>query len=292
MIPQYHESMPISPDDAIIREGFNQMTPEERRAYNQRVAWIKTFAVLERRRQLLAVKMAYDLLRTGEIKTHSGKISMGLPAPTVLTGTNDDWSDTTNSDPIAYIVDQWENFENVTIKNAKGQPANNIKPDFVILDRKAKNLFMNHPKVGQADFKNFTPDRLFSRAFGQEKASKEWSKDILYLGKIEEIGLDLYYSIGSIVNFDGTEVKLLDDNTMMFGIRHSTHPNVAGWIHGAIPKVSVNKNNTNVDARWESLKIRSYSTVNDAQTMAEIYLMSSFAPYIAHPNVFKRYVVA
>jgi hypothetical protein len=31
--------------------------------------------------------------------------------------------------------------------------------------------------------------------------------------------------------------------------------------------------------------------VNDAQTMAEIAMMSAFAPYIKFPDVFQRWVV-
>jgi hypothetical protein len=290
-LPQFHESKAISPDDKIIRDGFEAKTPEEQRDYQQKMARLQPYSVLERRRQLLAVKMGYDLLSTGEIKHHNGTIKMGLPAPTILTGTTDAWSDTANSDPIKQIVEAWEDFPNRIVTTAGGKKVGaGVRPDALILDRKAKNLFLAHPKVGQSSYNPDYP-RAFARAFGADKDSKKLSDDLLFLGYIEEINLPVYYSIGVLSNIGGNESKLIGDNTAMFATFHKNNPSVAGWIYGQIPFVSVNGNDTKMTAQWQSKRIRTYSTVNDAQTMAEIAMMSAFAPYIKFPDVFQRWVV-
>jgi len=268
--PHFHEFVPLSADDKIVKQALAETDPKERAFLEKQRKILAPIKVLDTRRRWLAVDMATQIMLTGKYVHHNGSIDLGFTNRGVLTGT-DAWTDA-NAKPVEDVIGWFREMKQ--------------RPDAYLMDSKSYALF----RKKAVTFDNHTTGEAanFHLATYEEGQRKNISDTVLYKGTIIDINLDVYEVTSKKVDTKGNKNPLFSDYETLFVPLGKKE--IASFHHMAIPQVNIEKEG--LDMQYEAQREIIYYEVNKNKTQGGTYMMSLFMPLVTDFDYFAYRKVA
>lgn len=268
--PHFHEFVPLSADDKIVKQSLAETDPKERDFLEKQAKMLAPIKQLDTRRRWLGVDMASQIALTGTYKHHNGTITLGFDNRETLAGAAT-WT-TSGVDCVADVISWFRGMKQ--------------RPDAYLMDVKSYNLF----KKSAVTFDNQTTGESanFHLATYEEVQRKSISDTVLYKGTIININLDVYEVSSKKVDVKGNKVPFFTDYETLFVPLGKKE--IASFHHMAIPQVEIAKEG--LDVQYQAEREIIYYEVNNAKTQGGTYMMSIFMPLVTDFDYFAYRKVA
>ena len=268
--PHFHEFVPLSADDKIVKQSLAEIDPKERDFFEKQRKLLAPIKVLDTRRRWLAVDMASQIALKGTYVHHNGSISLGFTNRATLNGT-DVWTDA-SATPVEDVIEWFQDM--------------NQRPDAYLMDSKSFKLF--RAKALTLDNNKRGVVANFHTANYEEVQRKSISDTVIYKGTIIDINLDVFEVTSKKVDTKGNKVPFFADYETLFV--PLGNKDVASFHHMAIPQVEIEKEG--LDMQYQAEREVVYYKVNEAKTQGGTYMMSIFMPLVTDYDYFAYRKVA